>query len=143
MTTFPIQRYDEEIVKPTVRKIVELGIKKGGEYAGDHDRLANFRRNAAAWGVTMEQVWGIYTSKHWDAIKQYVEDLSKNTHRERMEPLEGRVDDMIVYLMLFKAMLAERRDLTEEMAKRVEENMKHQLQAHGASPFRPGFTDRT
>lgn len=143
MTTFPIQRYDEEIVKPTFMKIVELGILKGGEYAGDHDRLANFRRNADAWGVTMEQVWGIYISKHWDAVKQYVEDLSKNTRRERMEPLEGRVDDMIVYLMLFKAMLAERRDLEELIAKQLDEAMSKDRIEHGASPFRPGFTDRT
>jgi len=107
---FPIQRYDDEIVKPTVEKIIALGVQKGGEYAGDVDRLANFRRNAAAWGVTMEQCWGIYTSKHWDAIKQYVEDLAQGKSRVRAEPLDGRVDDMIVYLLLFKAMLLEHRD---------------------------------
>jgi hypothetical protein len=104
---YPIERYDE-LVKETLKKILELGVKKGGEYAGDEDRLANFRRNAERWGMTMEQCWGVYVSKHYDAVQQYVQDLARGKTRERMEPLSGRVDDIIVYMLLFKAMLDER-----------------------------------
>lgn len=104
---FSISRYDQ-IVKETVDKIVELGVKKGGEYAGDVDRLANFRRNGDAAGVPMELIWRIYVSKHWDAIMQYERDLRTGKTRPRMEGLDGRVDDIIVYLLLFKAMLLER-----------------------------------
>lgn len=103
---FSHPRYDK-LVEETFHKITELGVKKGGEYAGDEDRLANFRRNGSAIGVPMEVVWRIYAGKHWDAISQYVSDCVSGKKRERMEPLSGRVDDLIVYLLLFKAMLAE------------------------------------
>lgn len=105
---YNIPRYDT-LVERTLEKIKELGVVKGGEYAGDVDRLANFRRNAAAAGVTMEQCWQIYSGKHWDAIIQYIRDDAVGKERTRAEPLEGRVDDLIVYLLLFKAMLDERR----------------------------------
>lgn len=104
---YPIPRYNE-IVEDTIEKIKSLGVLKGGEYAGDQDRLANFRRNAERWGMTMEQCWGIYVSKHYDAIVQYVQDLAAGKVRERAEPLAGRVDDIIVYMLLFKALLDER-----------------------------------
>ncbi len=103
---YPIPRYNE-LVQETFAEIVRLGVQKGGEYAGDTDRLNNFRRNAANWGLTMEQCWGVYAGKHWDAIQQYIRDRAAGVDRVRTEPLSGRVDDMIVYLLLFKAMLDE------------------------------------
>lgn len=103
---FPHKRYDE-IVNQTMLEITKLGKLKGGEYAGDDDRLANFRRNAANLGVNMETVWAVYAGKHWDAIMQYVKDRQAGKTRERLESLEGRVDDLIVYALLFKAMLDE------------------------------------
>lgn len=105
---FPISRYDE-LVAETMRNVVELGKLKGGEYAGDIDRLANFRRNAEVWGMTMEQCWGVYAGKHWDAVGQYIRDSAVGKERVRLESLEGRVDDIITYCLLFKAMLEERR----------------------------------
>lgn len=112
--SFSIPEYDK-MVDETFKNIIELGRLKGGEYAGDIDRLANFRRNAAEAGVTMEQCWRIYAGKHWDAIAQYIRDEAEGKERKRMEPLTGRVDDMIVYLFLFKAMLIERaRDRSAE-----------------------------
>jgi len=81
---------------------------KGGEYAGDHDRLDNFRRNGANLGLPMEVIWGVYAAKHWDAIGTYIRDLTTGKTRERMEPISGRVDDLLVYLILFKCMIIER-----------------------------------
>lgn len=107
---YPIPRYNE-LLKSTMQSIVELSELKGGEYAGDTDRLANFRRNAERWGMTMEQVWGVYVSKHYDAIQQYVQDLASGKDRKRLEGLGSRVDDIIVYMLLFKAMLDERGEL--------------------------------
>lgn len=104
---FPISRY-EELVDETFEKVRELGVLKGGEYAGDTDRLANFRRNGEAWGMTMEQCWGVYAGKHWDAVAQYIRDSAVGKERVRLESLEGRVDDIITYCLLFKAMLEER-----------------------------------
>lgn len=97
----------EEATFQEIRKLAEL---KGGEYSGDMDRLANFRRNALDAGLLPEQIWRVYTAKHWDAIGQYVRDLSNGTSRKRLESITGRCDDLIVYLILFKAMIEERVD---------------------------------
>lgn len=97
-----------QLVEQTVKNVQELATLKGGEYAGDGDRLANFRRNANNLDLTMEQVWAVYASKHWDAINQYVKDMAKGVARQRLESISGRADDLIVYLILFKAMVEER-----------------------------------
>lgn len=104
---FTPQRWDD-LINKTVDRINQLSRTKGGEYAGDEDRLANFRRNGENLGLRMEQVWAVYAGKHWDAISQFVKDLGTGYERERGEPIEGRVDDLIVYLILFRAMLEER-----------------------------------
>jgi hypothetical protein len=97
-----------KIVEQTVEQIHSLSTLKGGEYAGDIDRLANFRRNALNLGLNMEDVWAVYAGKHWDAIMQYVRDLREGKTRTRLESIEGRMDDLIVYLILAKAMYRER-----------------------------------
>lgn len=97
-----------QLLSKTITQLGKLSELKGGEYSGDDDRLANFRRNAAAQGLNMEAIWGVYAAKHWDAIMQYVKDLNTGKTRERMEPLSGRADDLIVYLLLFKCMLIEK-----------------------------------
>lgn len=97
-----------KLVDQTHDMVMKLSTLKGGEYAGDNDRLLNFRRNAEALGLANEQVWAVYAAKHWDAIMQYVKDIGTGKQRTRMESIEGRADDLIVYLMLFKAMVQER-----------------------------------
>lgn len=98
----------DKLIEKTVVTIKELSTLKGGEYAGDTDRLANFRRNAANLGLNNEDVWSVYASKHWDAVMQYVRDLRDGKTRTRMESISGRADDLIVYLILFKALLEDR-----------------------------------
>lgn len=88
--------------------IRNLAALKGGEYSGDEDRLDNFRRNGVDLGLPMETIWRVYAAKHWDAIGQYVKDLHSNKERSRLEPIAGRVDDLLVYLLLFAAMIEER-----------------------------------
>jgi len=95
------------LLDETISNINKLSKLKGGEYAGDDDRLANFRRNAEAYGVTKELIWGVYAGKHWDAIQQYVKDKQTGKERERGEPISGRLDDLIVYCILMKAMVEE------------------------------------
>ena len=104
---FPHDQY-ASLIEETVTKVKHLGKLKGGEYAGDDDRLANFRRNGEALGLPMEVIWHTYTAKHWDAVTQYIKDLVAGKSRERLEPISGRLDDIIVYCILFKAMLIER-----------------------------------
>ena len=104
----------DHLLADTVDQIVSLSKHKGSEYAGDMDRLANFRRNGVDLDLPMEVIWRVYCAKHWDAVGQYIHDLQSGKARTRLEPIAGRVDDMIVYLILFKAMLVERGELRLE-----------------------------
>jgi len=96
------------LIDETYETIRRLSTLKGGEYSGDSDRLANFRRNGEDLELPMETVWRVYAAKHWDAVGQYIRDLQHGKTRARLESIEGRVDDLLVYLLLFKAMVREK-----------------------------------
>ena len=76
---------------------------KGKEYAGNSDQLANFKRQAAALGVTPEFILMVYLSKHMDSIRLYCKDKSKASS----EPIESRITDAILYLCLLLALIEE------------------------------------
>ena len=105
--TYSHARYNK-LVEDTFTQIKTLSALKGGEYAGDGDRLANFRRNGADQDLPMETIWRVYAAKHWDAIGQYCKDRLSGKERDRLESITGRADDLITYLILFKAMVDER-----------------------------------
>jgi hypothetical protein len=98
----------EELIKDTFNRILHLRKVKAAEYSEDSDVLSNFRRNGEDMGLPMEVVWRVYAGKHWDALSQYVRDIGNGTRRVLSEPIESRIDDLIVYLCLFKAMLRAR-----------------------------------
>jgi hypothetical protein len=98
----------EALCASTWTKINGLAKSKGVEYSGDVDRLANFRKQAEIFGVQNELIWAIYAGKHWDSIVTYINDIKSGKTRVRSEPISGRVDDLLVYLLLLKAMLIER-----------------------------------
>lgn len=110
---FTHARY-EEILRESITQIQRLSVLKGGEYAGDFDRLANFRRNGSNLSLPMETIWAIYAAKHWDALMQYIQDLRSGKQRDRLESISGRVDDLLVYLILFKCMIEEREEKPAE-----------------------------
>lgn len=106
------RRFSQEqwarLLAETVQTIQALAKVKGGEYSGDSDRLANFRRLAAEQQLPMETIWRVYAGKHWDSLNTYIMDLRGETSRPRSEPIAGRAHDLLVYLLLFLAMLEER-----------------------------------
>jgi hypothetical protein len=95
------------LIEQTISQIHWLSKTKGGEYAGDVDRLENFKRNGRAIDVSPLLIWQVYCTKHIDSINQFVSDVVNKKQRERSEPLEGRADDIIVYMILFKALYKE------------------------------------
>lgn len=97
-----------KMIEEIFDEVRHLAKAKGGEYSGDVDRLLNFRRNGRALDLPMETIWAVYAAKHWDAIQQYVKDLRTGKERERLEPITGRIKDLIVYLLLLEAMVEER-----------------------------------
>ena len=104
--------------------LLKLAKEKGEEYSSEADRLDNFRRNGKDNDVPMEVCWRIYAGKHWDAIGQYIRDLKNGKDRTRSEPLVGRVDDLILYLILFRCMLDERTPPTSDFKDREEKEFK-------------------
>jgi hypothetical protein len=96
-----------ELVASTVASINKLLVVKGGEYANDADRLANFKRGAALTGATPLQVAFIYASKHYDGIASFVRTAAEGKVRPSSEPIEGRFDDLINYCLLMKALVKE------------------------------------
>ena len=62
----------DALVEDTVEKTANLLIAKGAEYAGDVDRLANFKRNAAKNQQTVLETWQTYWGKHIDSINTYM-----------------------------------------------------------------------
>lgn len=99
----------ELVVKATMESIHKLLAVKGGEYAGSADRLANFKRGASRVGLTPKQVLWIYAAKHIDSIETYVRNDASGKDYVLSEPIEGRLDDLINYCLLLKALVAEER----------------------------------
>ncbi len=85
--------------------LLRTGATKGKDYAGDDDALSNFKRHAAELGLTPEQVWAVYASKHWDAIMTYV-----RLGHVASEPVEGRIHDAIMYLFLLLGLVIEHKE---------------------------------
>lgn len=84
----------------------ELTATKGEEYArSEDDQLANFKRQAAELGLDPEKVLAIFLNKHLDAIKSFIK-----TGQVLSEPIHGRIDDAILYLILLKAMIVEKEE---------------------------------
>ena len=79
-------------------------VTKGEAYAGNVDRLANFKRNAADLGLTPFQIWSVYAFKHIDTIKIAIK-TNPQSPVDKSEGLDGRITDAINYLLLLKSLL--------------------------------------
>ncbi len=90
----------KELMKETYNKIIKLNETKGEEYSGSEDVCLNFKKQAQLLNVDPKVIWAVYVNKHWDAIMSHV-----RTNKIYSEPIEGRIDDVIVYLLLYKALI--------------------------------------
>jgi len=89
--------------------MLSLTRSKGAEYARSNtDQLANFKRQGEELGSTPEQILMVYLNKHVDSIKTYVKRLGTGQPVVLSEPIEGRIDDAILYLVLFKGLTRDR-----------------------------------
>lgn len=71
-----------------------------GEQKGD--RIAAFRRIARDINITMEQAWAVFCQKHWGAVMKYIKQGTVES-----EPIEGRITDIINYMILLSAIIAD------------------------------------
>lgn len=93
--------------------------EKGHDYrqGNDADLLHNFRTVSKTVGVPMEKVWLTYFYKHYSAMTTYI----KEGGQQESEPIEGRIKDQIVYLLLFYRMVKEEKERRQEEARQVKE----------------------
>jgi hypothetical protein len=75
---------------------------KGVDYSGDDDRLKNFKDAGEQTGITQQQALGVYLIKHIDSIKTWL-----RRGELKGEPIEMKIDDAIMYLLLLKGMVKE------------------------------------
>jgi hypothetical protein len=83
-------------------RICKISDTKGHDYSGQEDALRNFKTNGEALGITPMQVWGVLCIKHWDAVMTFLREGDVKS-----EPVEGRIDDVILYLFLLQALIKE------------------------------------
>ena len=55
---------------------------------------------AKDYDLPMEKVWAVFTEKHIGAIRKYVKDGSVES-----EPIDGRINDIINYMVLLAAII--------------------------------------
>jgi cyclopropane fatty-acyl-phospholipid synthase-like methyltransferase len=92
------------LLQSEFEKIVQINRIKGHDYAGEDDALSNFKRNADRLGLTSIQVWAVYFHKHLDAIETFVREGGVAS-----EPIEGRIQDAILYLFLLRGLIEDGR----------------------------------
>ena len=94
----------EALMGNTFGNLTKLSASKGLEYSGETDRLANFKDQAKLLGFASPiQVLGVYLNKHLGSINKFIAGGTASS-----EPIEGRIDDAILYLVLLKALISER-----------------------------------
>lgn len=79
---------------------------KGAEYSrGELDVNSNFKRVAGSIGSDPLTVSYVYAAKHWDSISNYV----KTRTIPSGEPINGRLGDMINYMLILASLIEEER----------------------------------
>ena len=94
----------EAVLSDTHDRLLTLTRTKGIEYAGSSDQLANFRRLGERLGMPAEAILFVYLSKHMDSITTYIRGLTEGLPPSLSEPIDGRIDDAILYLILLRAL---------------------------------------
>lgn len=91
------------IVRHTFNAIDKLREAGHKEYVHDDSRpFRNFEDTGSKMGVSRYKAWYLMASKHWDGVTAYV-----GGHQSQREDVEGRINDLIMYLILLKAMVME------------------------------------
>lgn len=70
------------------------------------DRIAAFRRISSDIDIPMEKIWAIFCNKHWGAVMRFIKDGEVES-----EPIDGRINDIINYMVLLGAILDDKKVL--------------------------------
>lgn len=99
-----------ELMKNTFANCEGIARVKGEDYTkGSADALANFKEGGKALNVDPKVVAWIFLNKHYQAITNFI----RTNGQSQSEPIEGRIDDLINYLVLLKGIIVEQHQNTE------------------------------
>jgi hypothetical protein len=98
-------------IESTAKSLTVLSEGKGREYCNDSaDGLANLRSAAHKLNLNMETVCLVYLNKHITSIETYVRRMQEGKETPKLaEPIQGRINDAILYLILMKCIIHEQR----------------------------------
>lgn len=116
-----------ELMDSTYEELKKLNSTKGNDYAGDDDALNNFKTAALRVGLEPTQVWGVYFLKHIAAIETFIKDGNVKS-----EPIEGRVQDAILYLFLLLGLIVEK----EQAPSTLDSSKTKTYMPHSTAPKR-------
>jgi len=102
---------------------MEIMKSKGMAYSGKEDKFGNFKRVAKSLSMTPYQVWYTYFSKHLDSLASWIRKEYADS-----EPIEGRIKDLINYLLLLYGMI-------EEYGQEEADVITKYLRGEGKSPW--------
>lgn len=109
-----IPRKSRKAVADVMRKVVEEinFLREAGqrEYAHKEDNaFANFERVADHLSIDRKKVLLTYMLKHVDGVVAYV-----NGHKSQREDVRGRINDIIVYGIILRAMIEYEESLPQQ-----------------------------
>lgn len=84
---------------PTFDALLKISETKGKEYANGTNRFQNFVSDAEKYGVGADVVLMIFMNKHLNSLNHHV-----RTAESFSEPIEGRINDVIMYALLLKGL---------------------------------------
>lgn len=120
-------------------RLIALTATKGEEYKRREDnQFANFDRAAAELGMTREQVLMVYLAKHYNSIITFVRDSASGLTFNYAEPITGRIDDAILYLLLLRGMVSGR---TDGLPEAVEDLTATDVPPHPVQVTLPGVPE--
>ncbi len=79
---------------------LDIYSNKGADYNPTGVAFKDVRENAAAMGLTGEQVVGVFMSKHYVAVQSWIMDPKRKTS----EPIKGRLMDLANYCAMLAVM---------------------------------------
>jgi hypothetical protein len=99
----------QELMRSQFDRLIEINTTKGHDYAGDEDALDNFKRDDERIAKIAKNnphllKWYVYFEKHHGAVMTFLEEGDVKS-----EPIEGRIDDCLLYLFLLRGLIEDHR----------------------------------
>jgi hypothetical protein len=91
----------EELQESIFNEIRSMSESKGREYANGEDRFLNFKEIGSSLALDPKSVLWVYVTKHIRSVESFL----KSGKTFSNETIEGRILDIIVYMMLLRGLL--------------------------------------